>query len=188
MRHATLVIALSASAAAFAPQPGVFLFSAQPATFCAPTNALQGSSGRPFERTPEPALRMEVPSSPSEVVSGRRDLLASVLSAAIVGGLAAPGAAVAKDAINDCEKWAPGRKWISGKSCQEKGSKETKGTKKDPKYLRALQDCKAQGQAPGGKEESNNDINKLCRDEVCLTYEQCTYQIGPKEDYGGFFF
>ena len=34
---------------------------------------------------------------------------------------------------------------------QEKGSKETKGTKKDPKYLRALQDCKAQGQAPGGK-------------------------------------
>ena len=46
-------------------------------------------------------------------------------------------------------RYVVGRKWFTGKSCQEKGSKETKGTKKDTKYLRALQDCKAQGQAPG---------------------------------------
>jgi hypothetical protein len=124
MRRTTLVIALSASAAAFSPQTGVFLSPAQVATFYAPKNALQGSrtllcsSGRPFELTPSPALRMEAPSSSSELVSGRRDFLAAVLSAAIVGGLSAPCAAVAKDAINDCEKWAPGRKWISGKSCQ----------------------------------------------------------------------
>ena len=32
------------------------------------------------------------------------------------------------------------------------------------------------------------DCIKACRDQVCTTYEQCTYQIGQKEDYGGFLF
>merc|ERR1712127_266543 len=112
--------------------------------------------------------------------SSRRTFVAAICAAVVLGGNS--HAAVAKDAINDCEKWAPGRKWQSGKSCQEKGSKELKGTKKAPKFLRAMQDCKAQNQAPGGKEESNSDINKSCRDAVCTTYEQCTYQIGPKDD------
>merc|ERR1719183_1962668 len=116
----------------------------------------------------------------------RRRFLASGVCAALLVVTASP--AEAKEAINDCEKWASGRRWLTGKSCKDKASGDVKGTKKDPQYLRKLQDCKAQGQAPGGKEESNDDINKACRDAVCTTYEQCTYQIGPKEDYGGFFF
>ncbi|EKX48621.1 hypothetical protein GUITHDRAFT_105765 [Guillardia theta CCMP2712] len=107
--------------------------------------------------------RSASPTMAEDFSASRRNVLFGLGAAAFL--FVSP--AHSKDAINDCEKWAPGRKWITGKSCQEKGSNEVKGTKKDPKYLRSIQNC---------------------RNEYCTTYEQCTYQIGPKEDYGGFVF
>eukprot|EP00960_Hanusia_phi_P063787 765572-Hanusia_phi.AAC.5 len=48
----------------------------------------------------------------------RREVLFGLGAAAFL--FVAP--AESKEAINDCDKWAPGRKYITGKSCQEKGS------------------------------------------------------------------
>jgi hypothetical protein len=52
--------------------------------------------------------------------SSRRTFVTAFCAAVALGGNS--HVAVAKDVINDCEKWAPGRKWLSGKSCQEKVS------------------------------------------------------------------
>ena len=51
------------------------------------------------------------------VANSRRRALAAIGAAAFWGGISP---AMAKEIINDCEKWAPGRKFLSGKSCQEK--------------------------------------------------------------------
>ena len=180
--RAIIALAGLASGVAFCLQPPSVALARR---YIAPPSAAGVRQLRSERRRSErPAVHMDA-SLPGPA-AGRRRLVADALGIFVLGGAAAPTAA--KEVINDCEKWAPGRRWLTGKSCQDKGSGKLEGTKKDPKYLRALQDCKAQGQAPGGKEESNNDINKMCRDQVCTTYEQCTYQIGPKEDYGGFFF
>ena len=197
MRFTALVLALASTASAFSGPPSP-LFASTPGVRLAAPAASAASRFPGTTRVygqkvllsldasaPRTALLSRPASAPANDL-GRRHFLAASAFAALV--LAPTSPAEAKEAINDCDKWAPGRRWLTGKSCKEKASGDLKGTKKDPQYLRKLQDCKAQGQAPGGKEEANVEINKTCRDSVCSTYEQCTYQIGPKEDYGGFFF
>lgn len=82
----------------------------------------------------------------------------------------------------------PGTKYISGKTPLAPGevkkkSDNTKGTRKDPDFLRSIADCRNQCQgAPGsdGLAKSKEDCLSECQDICCKTYEQCTFNIVPR--------
>jgi hypothetical protein len=92
--------------------------------------------------------------------------------AAIALSIITPAAAFAAEKdFNDCGKgWTPGRKWLTGKSCQEKGKdnqyKDNKGTKKDPKFLKSLQGCRADCQAPTGTSQETSSQVRHDADEA----------------------
>ena len=69
--------------------------------------------------------------------------------------------------------------YVSGKNPdgpREKG--DTKGTKKDGSYLQCLAGCAARCEkAKSGRQLTRGECLNLCRDECCVTYEQCTYTI-----------
>ena len=78
--------------------------------------------------------------------------------------------------------------WLTGKAPRVPGQKpqdksDTRGTRKDPSFLRSISDCKSQceqstgpGTLPRTKEECLQD----CQDICCTTYEQCTFAIVPR--------
>jgi hypothetical protein len=64
-----------------------------------------------------------------------------------------------------------------------KNKDDTKGTKKDPNFLRSIADCKNQCQntaMPDGLARSKEDCLSECQDVCCTTYEQCTFAITPR--------
>ena len=64
-----------------------------------------------------------------------------------------------------------------------KDKSDTKGTKRDPNFLRAISDCKAQceqSNGPDGFARSKEECLELCQDVCCKTYEQCTFAITPR--------
>lgn len=79
-------------------------------------------------------------------------------------------------------------KYISGKTPQVPGEKkkksdDTKGTRKDPNFLRSVSDCKNQCQTtPGsdGYSRSKEECLSECQDICCTSYEQCSFNIVPR--------
>ena len=80
-------------------------------------------------------------------------------------------------------------KFISGKTPVVPGQKppdksNTKGTRKDPDFLRSIADCRNQCQnsssGPDGLAKSKEDCLSECQDICCKTYEQCTFNIVPR--------
>lgn len=96
--------------------------------------------------------------------TSRRALVRRVLAPAAASALLAPAG-------------APAREWISGRA---QGNKEgdVSGTKKDPKYLRCLNNClPACIGGPSGEQREKRDCLQSCQDECCETYAQCSYAI-----------
>lgn len=82
----------------------------------------------------------------------------------------------------------PGTKFVSGRAPKVPGAKkrdpgDTKGTRKDPNFLRSLSDCKSKCDktlGPDGLAKSKEDCLSDCQDICCTTYEQCTFAIVPR--------
>ena len=78
--------------------------------------------------------------------------------------------------------------WLTGKAPKVPGQKprdkgDYTGTKKDPKFLRSISDCKSQCEntpSPDGLARSKEDCLSDCQDICCTTYEQCTFAIVPR--------
>jgi hypothetical protein len=137
MRRVSLLLAVAASAAAFCtPSATVGALAMRPRVIDARslrsprTSTFRMESAGPekpaHEHFPHGIGRLEQRTSAAKAQAGRRGtssrrtFVTAFCAAVALGGNS--HVAVAKDVINDCEKWAPGRKWLSGKSCQEKVS------------------------------------------------------------------
>lgn len=78
--------------------------------------------------------------------------------------------------------------WNTGKRPRVPGAKvpdksDTRGTRKDPSFLRSLSDCKNQCETnlgPDGLARPKDDCLSDCQDICCTTYEQCTFAIVPR--------
>ena len=113
--------------------------------------------------------------------SRRRFLTATVMNFSLL--VATAPVVIAADAPRP-----PGTKYVSGKSPiipgeAKKKSDSTKGTRKDPDFLRSIADCRNQCQAApgsGGLAKSKEDCLSECQDICCKTYEQCTFNIVPR--------
>ena len=78
--------------------------------------------------------------------------------------------------------------WKTGKSPQipnqkPKDKSDTKGTRKDPSFLRSISDCKGKCESspgPDGLARSSTECLSACQDTCCTTYEQCTFAIVPR--------
>ena len=79
--------------------------------------------------------------------------------------------------------------WKTGKSPQIPNQKpkdksdSTKGTRKDPSFLRSISDCKGKCESspgPDGLARSSTECLSACQDTCCTTYEQCTFAIVPR--------
>lgn len=110
----------------------------------------------------------------------RRFLNAAAMNICLLGG-GAPAVLAADSPL------PPGTKYISGKTPlapgETKKSDSTKGTRKDPDFLRSVSDCKNQCQSSVGSDglaRSKEDCLSECQDICCKTYEQCTFNIVPR--------
>jgi hypothetical protein len=78
--------------------------------------------------------------------------------------------------------------FLTGKRPQVPGEKpkdsgDTKGTRKDPNFLRSISDCKSQCERTSdsdGLARDKYDCLSECQDICCTTYEQCTFSIVPR--------
>lgn len=79
--------------------------------------------------------------------------------------------------------------WLSGKPPRVPGAKpkdpnDTSGTRKDPRFLRSISDCKNQcensGAGSDGFSKTKEECLSECQDVCCTTYEQCTFAIVPR--------
>ena len=131
----------------------------------------------------------------SLLVSTRRTLLRGILSGtaiatsvvaitAITATLAPPAAFAASTTNTDGDTI-----WLTGKAPKVPGQKpkdksDVSGTRKDPKFLRSLADCKNQCEnntaGSDGYAKSKEDCLSECQDICCMTYEQCTFAIVPR--------
>jgi hypothetical protein len=111
----------------------------------------------------------------------RRQVLQVALSAVFLGAAALPSVAVAAD---EKEKTV----YLTGKAPKVPGQKpkdksDTSGTRKDPKFLRSLSDCKSRCETiptSEGLARSKEDCLSECQDICCASYEQCTFGIVPR--------
>ncbi|GMI16408.1 hypothetical protein TrLO_g12298 [Triparma laevis f. longispina] len=66
--------------------------------------------------------------------------------------------------------------YISGKTPGKKPDpNDTKGTRKDPTFLRAVSQCKSECEIKSDLDKS--DCLQKCQDVVCGSYEQCSFAI-----------
>jgi hypothetical protein len=79
--------------------------------------------------------------------------------------------------------------YLTGKRPKVPGEKpkgdpnDTKGTRKDPNFLRSISDCKSQCERTSdsdGLVRDKYDCLSECQDICCTTYEQCTFAIVPR--------
>ncbi|KAL7529636.1 hypothetical protein ACHAXR_003067 [Thalassiosira sp. AJA248-18] len=101
-------------------------------------------------------------------------------SVAILGSTSQPPPALAADGGDTI--WKTGKAPIvPGQKPKDKG--DTKGTKRDPGFLRSISDCKGKCEnspGPDGLAISSQDCLSKCQDICCTTYEQCTFAIVPR--------
>lgn len=73
---------------------------------------------------------------------------------------------------------ARAREWMSGKGDKPRKSGDVAGTRKDPSFLRCLNNCLPDCLGgPSGEQRDKRDCLVDCQDQCCATYEQCTYAI-----------
>lgn len=78
--------------------------------------------------------------------------------------------------------------FLTGKAPKVPGQKpkdknDVNGTRKDPKFLRSISDCKSRCENSldsEGRARSKEDCLSECQDICCTTYEQCTFAIVPR--------
>jgi hypothetical protein len=136
-------------------------------------------SARALEQEESVATISGPPSSSSPLP--RRQVLQVALSAVFFGASALPAAAVAAAAD---EKTV----YLTGKAPKVPGQKpkdksDVSGTRKDPKFLRSLSDCKSRCETiptSEGLARSKEDCLSECQDICCASYEQCTFGIVPR--------
>jgi len=103
--------------------------------------------------------------------TSRRDLIGSML-------LTTAAIPLSANAVEEKTQW------ITGKTPKIPGQKpkdpnDTRGTRKDPGFLRSISDCKSQCENANGS-KSKEDCLSECQDICCTTYEQCTFAIVPR--------
>ena len=110
-----------------------------------------------------------------------KSIVSSLISAGFLGTIAGktdPASANTEDATI----WKTGRApEVPGQKPKDKG--DTKGTRKDPNFLRSVADCKGQCEnsyGPDGLARSSTECLSACQDICCTTYEQCTFAIVPR--------
>ena len=138
----------------------------------------QSGSQPSFTRT----LRTATELYARPIHKSRRDIF--VASAATVLGVMTNAIAPPQAANAEEEKTI----WLTGKAPKVPGQKprdkgDTTGTRKDPKFLRSISDCKSQCEttpSPDGLARSKEDCLSDCQDICCTTYEQCTFAIVPR--------
>ena len=118
----------------------------------------------------------------SSTMSDRRNVLATLMSGVVSAAiLAPPSASIA--AADDKTIYRSGKAPIvPGQKPPNKD--DTKGTRKDPNFLRAISQCKStclNTPGPDGLAKSTPDCLSECQDICCTTYEQCTFAITPRE-------
>jgi hypothetical protein len=109
----------------------------------------------------------------------RRQVMQVALSAVFFGASALPAVAADEKAST---------LWLTGKAPKVPGQKpkdknDVSGTRKDPKFLRSLSDCKSRCETvptSEGLARSKEDCLSECQDICCATYEQCTFGIVPR--------
>jgi hypothetical protein len=110
----------------------------------------------------------------------RREVLQVALSAVFFGASALPAVAA--------EEKKESTVYLTGKSPKVPGQKpkdksDVGGTRKDPKFLRSLSDCKTRCETvptSEGLARSKEDCLSECQDICCNSYEQCTFGIVPR--------
>jgi hypothetical protein len=119
----------------------------------------------------------------SVLESRRRFLTAAAMNVCLIGA-ASPAIAAAAAGAEEGSTTI----YRSGKPPMVPGQKpkdksDTKGTRKDPDFLRSISDCKSQCQStngPDGFAKAKEDCLSECQDICCTTYEQCTFAIVPR--------
>lgn len=122
------------------------------------------------------------PPSPLHVAPAARSAAEPPLPASVVGRrtaarflLLTASSGLALPARADENRWISGRSDPIRKTSKEKPD----GTKKDPSFLRCLNDCvpRCLGPPAAGVQKERSDCLLECQDECCATYEQCTTTI-----------
>lgn len=121
-------------------------------------------------------------SSRSEFVGSRREWTKRIASSFVAtSSIVATGSSSPAFAVEDTI-WKTGKAPIvPGQKPKDKG--DTKGTKKDPSFLRSVSDCRSKCEntpGPDGLAKSSNECLAECQDICCTTYEQCTFAIVPR--------
>jgi len=123
------------------------------------------------------STHLSVASQDNDDMSSRREWTRNILTSIIATTPLVVSAADSGDTI-----------WKTGKSPQIPGQKpkdksDTKGTRKDPSFLRSISDCKGKCEnspGPDGLARSSTECLSACQDICCTTYEQCTFAIVPR--------
>lgn len=119
----------------------------------------------------------------SQIQNTRRNFFnAAAMNLCVMGAVAVPAVFAADTPL------PPGTKYISGKAPvvpgqDKKKPGDTKGTRKDPDFLRSISDCKNGCQTSrdsDGLARTKEDCLSECQDVCCKTYEQCTFSIVPR--------
>ena len=129
--------------------------------------------------------RLMALSDDDNIMLSRREWSKSAFSALIAG-------AGSLGAISVTPKQAVAAEdivWKTGRTPQIPGQKPkdkevTKGTKKDPGFLRSISDCKSKCEnsyGPDGLARTSTECLSECQDICCTTYEQCTFAIVPRQ-------
>lgn len=124
--------------------------------------------------------------SSSSAFASRRNFLSAAAMNICLLGAAAP--AMAAPSPTPDEEQTKATIYRSGKQPMVPGQKprdkgDTKGSRKDPDFLRSISDCKSQCQTTPGSDglaRPKEDCLSDCQDICCKTYEQCTFDIVPR--------
>jgi hypothetical protein len=118
------------------------------------------------------ALRVPPRAAPATTATSRRGLVARVLAPAAFSLVANPAS-------------SPATEWLSGRTpgqASRPKDGDPAGTKKDPRYLRCLNNCLPNCiGGPSGVQRERSDCLQQCQDECCQTYEQCSYRAVKTE-------
>ena len=128
--------------------------------------------------------RLSALSDDDNIMLSRREWSKSAFSSLIVGAGSLAAISVTPKQAGAAEDivWKTGRTpQIPGQKPKDKG--DTKGTKKDPSFLRSISDCKSKCEnsyGPDGLARTSTECLSECQDICCTTYEQCTFAIVPR--------
>ena len=122
--------------------------------------------------------------SPESNQSVSRRYFAKSIAASLFSAGAFSAAALSNPALSSAESTGA-TIWKTGKAPEVPGQtpkdkSDTKGTRKDPNFLRSIADCKGKCEnspGPDGLARSSAECLSACQDICCTTYEQCTFAI-----------